>query len=208
MRLLRALPRTTSELSGSTPSVHLPSSLWELAKILAHNFTTLPIGGDGNAIATAAGFAQTFACSYPYGRKGCLIPSLGLGSYIGGGEGSETAGGLSGIWEYKADYQKTFGRHTLYVGGNIDTNNLGKTAGGNSGLTFSPFQTSNGSTGGDELASLLLSVPEGASRINTDYWETGGWVDGFYGQDQWKIRNNLTINVGLRYDVFNDTRDK
>jgi outer membrane receptor protein involved in Fe transport len=163
--------------------------------------TNVTYGGDGNSIATAAGFASSFACQYPHGRSGCLIPALGLGSYIGGGEASETAGGLSGIWEYKADYQKTFGRHTLYVGGNIDTNNLGKTAGGNSGLTFSPFQTSNGSTGGNELASFLLSVPEGASRINTDYWETGGWVSGFYGQDQWKIRDSLTINVGLRYDL-------
>ncbi len=163
--------------------------------------TNITYGGDGNSVATAAGFASSFACEYPHGRSGCLIPALGLGSYIGGGEASETAGGLSGIWEYKADYQKTFGRHTLYVGGNLDTNNLGKTAGGNSGLTFSPFQTSNGSTGGNELASFLLSVPEGASRINTDYWETGGWVYGLYGQDQWKIRDNLTINVGLRYDL-------
>ncbi|MGA8729440.1 MAG: carboxypeptidase regulatory-like domain-containing protein [Terracidiphilus sp.] len=162
--------------------------------------TNILYSGDGNSIATAAGFAPSFACEYPHGRSGCLIPALGLGSYIGGGEASETAGGLSGIWEYKADFERTFGRHTLYVGGNIDTNNLGRTAGGNSGLTFSPFQTSNGSTGGNELASFLLSVPEGASRINTDYWETGGWVYGFYGQDQWKIRDNLTINVGLRYD--------
>jgi hypothetical protein len=157
--------------------------------------------GDGNSIVTAAGFASSFACGYPYGRKGCLIPGLGLGSYIGGGEASETAGGLSGIWEYKADFQRTFARHTLYVGGNIDTNNLGRTAGGNSGITFSPFATSNGSTGGDELASFLLSLPEGASRTNTNYWETGGWVDGVYGQDQWKIRDNLTINIGLRYDL-------
>jgi hypothetical protein len=163
-----------------------------------HNTT---YNGDGNGIATAAGFAQSFACSYPYGRKGCYIPSIGLGSYIGGGEGSETAGGLSGIWEYKADFQRTFGRHTVYVGGNIDTNNLGRTAGGGSTLTFAPFETSNGSTGGDELASMLLSVPDGARRTNTNYWESGGWEDGFYGQDQWKIRNNLTINFGLRYDV-------
>jgi outer membrane receptor protein involved in Fe transport len=48
---------------------------------------------------------------------------------------------------------------------------------------------------------MLLSVPDGARRTNTNYWESGGWEDGFYGQDQWKIRNNLTINFGLRYDV-------
>jgi outer membrane receptor protein involved in Fe transport len=168
-----------------------------------HN-TTYGTAGSGNAIATAAGFASSFACSYPYGRSGCYIPSLNLGHYLysgGAGEGSETAGGLSGIWEYKADYQKTIGRHTLYFGGNIDTNNLGRTAGGNSNLNFSTFQTSNGSTGGDELASYLLGLPQGASRTNTDYWESGGWEDGIYGQDQWKIRSNLTINVGLRYDV-------
>ncbi len=157
--------------------------------------------GDGNSIASAAGFASSFACEYPHGRSGCLIPALNIGTYMGGGEASETAGGLSGIWEYKADFQHTFRRHTLYVGGNFDTNNLGRTAGGNSGITFTSFQTSNGSTGGNEFASFLLSLPNGASRINTDYWQTGGWVDGFYGQDQWKIRDDLTINVGLRYDV-------
>jgi hypothetical protein len=164
-------------------------------------FNNSTYNGDGNAIASAAGFVQSYACGYPYGRKGCYIPGLSIGSYMGGGEASESAGGLSGIWEYKADFQRTFGRHTLYVGGNIDTNNLGRTAGGNSGLTFAPFQTSNGSTGGNELASFLLSVPQGASRTNTNYWESGGWVDGVYGQDQWKIRDNLTINIGLRYDL-------
>ncbi len=163
--------------------------------------TNTTYNGDGNSIATAAGFATTFACSYPYGRSGCYIPELGIGSYIGGGEASESAGGLSGIWEYKADFQRTFRRHTLYVGGNIDTNNLGRAAGGNSSLTFSPFQTSNGSTGGNELTSFLLSLPQGAFRISSDNWESGGWVDGFYGQDQWKIRDNLTINLGLRYDL-------
>ncbi len=164
-------------------------------------FNNTTYHGDGNSIASAAGFAQSFACAYPYGRKGCYIPNISLGSYISGGEGSESAGGLSGIWEYKADYQRTFGRHTFYVGGNIDTNNLGRTAGGGSTLTFAPFETSNGSTGGDELASFLLSVPDGARRNSTNYWESGGWEDGIYGQDQWKIRDNLTINVGLRYDV-------
>ena len=48
---------------------------------------------------------------------------------------------------------------------------------------------------------MLLSLPQGARRLTTNYWESGGWEDGFYGQDQWKIRNNLTINFGVRYDV-------
>jgi outer membrane receptor protein involved in Fe transport len=204
------LPKLTSVVSFTAHNfgaqwIHTfgPSSILTVGvgQNIGTQSTNITYSGDGNSIATVAGFASTFACEYPHGRSGCLIPNLGLGSYIGGGEASETAGGLSGIWEYKADFERTFGRHTLYVGGNIDTNNLGKTAGGNSGITFSPFQTSNGSTGGNELASFLLGVPEGASRTNTDYWETGGWVDGFYGQDQWKIRDNLTINVGLRYDL-------
>ena len=53
-----------------------------LAKISAHNLTTLLYSGDGNAIASAAGFATSFACAYPYGRKGCYIPSLNLGYLI------------------------------------------------------------------------------------------------------------------------------
>jgi hypothetical protein len=182
------------------PSTILTVGIGENIGTQFHN-TTYGATGAGNAIATAAGFATNFACSFPYGRPGCLIPGLNIGRYIGGGEGSETAGGLSDIWEYKADFQRTFGRHTLYVGGNIDSNNLGRTAGGSSGITFGTFQTSNGSSGGDELASFLLSLPTGASRTNTNYWETGGWVDGIYGQDQWKIRQNLTVNLGVRYDI-------
>ena len=37
----------------------------------SHNTT---YSGDGNAIAVAAGFAQSFACDYPHGRSGCSPP--------------------------------------------------------------------------------------------------------------------------------------
>ena len=30
---------------------------------------------------------------------------------------------------------------------------------------------------------------------------SGGWVDGAYAQDSWKIRDNLTVNFGVRYDI-------
>ena len=31
--------------------------------------------------------------------------------------------------------------------------------------------------------------------------EHGGWVDGFYAMDQWKVTSKLNVNFGLRYDI-------
>jgi hypothetical protein len=48
---------------------------------------------------------------------------------------------------------------------------------------------------------MLLSVPNGATRSDIRQTASGGWVDGVYAQDSWKIRDNLTINLGVRYDI-------
>jgi outer membrane receptor protein involved in Fe transport len=169
---------------------------------IGEQFPTTVYSGDVQSIVSAAGFASSFTCGFNYGiRSGCMLPAASIGSYMSGGEDNGSPNVNSDVWEYKADYQQTFGRHTLYVGGNIDTNNQGTATATYTSVSFSPFQTSNGSAGGNELASFLLGVPNGASRSDTRQSESGGWVDGFYGQDQWKVRDNLTINVGLRYDV-------
>jgi outer membrane receptor protein involved in Fe transport len=158
--------------------------------------------GDVQSIVSAAGFDPNFACNYRFGlRKGCQLPNLSIGSYIGGGEDNGAPNVNSAVWEYKADYLQTLGRHTLYFGFNVDTNNQGKATASGSTATFSPFQTSNGSTGGNEFASFLLSLPSGASRQDRQNLQSGGYVNGVYGQDQWKLRDNLTLNFGLRYDV-------
>jgi transposase len=31
--------------------------------------------------------------------------------------------------------------------------------------------------------------------------EHGGWIDGFYAMDQWKVTSRLNVNFGLRYDI-------
>jgi outer membrane receptor protein involved in Fe transport len=167
--------------------------------------------GNYQAVLSAGGFAQGFACKHPNGlhSNGCEIPGLGFATYAGvPGESALIPNSNSLIWEGKADLVQIFGRHTFTAGFNLDTNNLGPVVVSSSSASFSPFQTSNPAnaanglpTGGDDFASFLLGLPTSANNANKDEYQTGGWVNGFYGQDQWKIRDNLTLNVGLRYDV-------
>lgn len=156
--------------------------------------------GDVAAINSAGGFAQSFNCNYVVTKR-CVLPGITFSVYSGAGEQLSTGGGLSRIYEYKADFEKTIKRNTLFVGFKFDTNNKGQSTGGGSGINFSTFQTSNGSTGGDAFASFLLDLPGGANRLDSSSSESGGWVNGVYAQDQWKVRDNLTINLGMRYDI-------
>jgi outer membrane receptor protein involved in Fe transport len=157
--------------------------------------------GNVTDIVNAAGFSSSFACGFQHSFRDCMLPYISIASYVSGGEGNSAPNDSSDVWEGKADVSKSFGRHTFYAGFNIDTNNQGKTATAGSNLGFTSFESSNGSSGGDALASFLMSVPNNVSRSDQLQLESGGFVNGFYGQDQWKIRDNLTLNIGLRYDV-------
>jgi hypothetical protein len=64
-------------------------------------------------------------------------------------------------------------------------------------------QTPSSSTGGDPMASMLMGIGmsnngnyQVASAYTTTNWQWGGFV-----QDNWKVRRNLTINLGMRYDL-------
>src|SRR4051812_23518243 len=73
-------------------------------------------------------------------------------------------------------------------------------------FSFSDAQTSNlgASRTGNSLASALLAVPSGYSAQAPQYGEVflrfNVWSG--YIQDEWKIRPNLTVNLGLRYDYL------
>jgi hypothetical protein len=53
------------------------------------------------------------------------------------------------------------------------------------------------------LANFILGAPVTIQRVTTLYkpgyrtWEVGAYV-----QDDWRVSNKLTLNIGLRYDVF------
>jgi hypothetical protein len=58
------------------------------------------------------------------------------------------------------------------------------------------------SCGGDSIASFLMGTMNGNSYYEIQFRPaTENYQYGFFGQDNWKVNQKLTLNLGLRYDV-------
>jgi len=67
--------------------------------------------------------------------------------------------------------------------------------------TAFPSQPANATTG-DEIASLLLGQVNNGRISTTNYISSDKQAWAFYAQDDWKFSRNLTINIGVRYELF------
>lgn len=62
--------------------------------------------------------------------------------------------------------------------------------------------------GGSGLASFLLGLTDGGTinnLHNVDYFRP---LYSFYGQDDWKLTPKLTLNIGLRYELFTTVKER
>jgi hypothetical protein len=155
---------------------------------------------------TQVGFSPNFAGNFRGGVS--MIPEIVIQGYIGNPNPSAHGAAqiddthVSNIWEYGGDLTKTIGRHTFKAGANFASNNANALY-LNSSVQFAAANTANpvDLSGGNAIASFLLGDPNNASRRNVIETEHGGWVDGFYAMDQWKVTSKLNVNFGLRYDL-------
>jgi len=80
----------------------------------------------------------------------------------------------------------------------------------NDNFTNNPQDPQGKTTGqnGSGLAALLLGFPNSGSRnyLQEPYYVTNGEWAGFV-QDDWKVSSRLTLNLGLRYDVFTPEKE-
>jgi len=115
----------------------------------------------------------------------------------------------TGTYSLEGDVTKAYKRHNVRVGGDLRLTHFTFINPGsfsfnsNSDFTDSNFNDpSSQATSGDGFATFLLGTPSnGAAFINAPFfmssWYIAPWV-----QDDWKVNNKLTVNLGFRYDVL------
>jgi Carboxypeptidase regulatory-like domain/TonB dependent receptor len=78
-------------------------------------------------------------------------------------------------------------------------------------LDFGPGLTDNPAapfSGGSGFASFLVGLSDSGSINNLHNIDYHHQVYAFYGQDDWKVTPNLTLNLGLRYELFTTIKER
>jgi Carboxypeptidase regulatory-like domain len=156
-----------------------------------------------NATGQPVCLSQYIAVSDPAGS--CFLGGLSAfdgNSLYGGGLGfSVFSGGPKNdtnrrYWSFTDSVSKMAGKHSITVGADIiHRYDYQLSPGGvNPGVNFTGQYT------GFPLSDFLLGYMNSFSQGSGAVGSTQGWMTGWYAQDQFKIRPNVTITPGLRWE--------
>lgn len=139
------------------------------------------------------------------------IPNANTSDLLGGGA---LIGGNGNMLEYTGDYgsyivpQDSFqysdsvtwtkGRNNFKFGATIIRRHVDLFR-PKSGKGFFNFGALTGYDAADAIAGFVNSYSVGP---NLGMVQTRNWETGYYVQDDWRVTNRLTLNLGLRYDLY------
>jgi Carboxypeptidase regulatory-like domain len=103
---------------------------------------------------------------------------------------------VNNTYQWLDNFSRVVGNHSFKVGGefHLDQINTDPIAQFNGNFLFSGSET------GSDFADFLLGIPSqyNQSQLNAFYGRNK--YTGVYAQDTWRLRSNLTLNYGLRWD--------
>jgi hypothetical protein len=93
---------------------------------------------------------------------------------------------------------RVIGSHTLKAGGQFHADQVNN----HPNATFNGTFNLDGTETGDPYADFLIGVASNFTQSYGQPFYLRNRYFGFYAQDSWQARHNLTINAGLRWDVI------
>jgi hypothetical protein len=135
---------------------------------------------------------------------------LGGGALIGGNNTNLSYTGDGGpyeapqhSYEYVDSLSYNHGKHALKFGGQVLFRHV-DFAQENDAKGFFEYQgTGSDYTGWDTAEDLVGFVNTYQLANATALYHTRTYEMGFFGEDDWKVTHRLTLNLGLRYDLYN-----
>lgn len=160
------------------------------------NFNSSLNGTDFNSEAGIQGFDQLNTPPQFY-----TFPSISITNYsnfTGGSSGNVPKKNKLRSWQYVDRVSYTSGKHEIQFGYENFHNTFMYQLGQNSTGVF----TFNGKYSGDNFADFLLGYPLSVSRsfFRSLYGDTGN-LHSMYGQDDYRVAHNLTLNLGVRWEI-------
>lgn len=105
---------------------------------------------------------------------------------------------VNNTFQWMDNFSRVVGKHTIKLGGefHLDQINTNPDAIYNGAFVF------QGSETGLDLADFLLGIASSYNQGDSQRFYNRNRYTGLFVQDSWRIRPNLTINYGVRWDVI------
>ena len=161
-----------------------------------HNDLGKPVGGLGVSLASQ-GFVTGAGTPgiVPLNPQGEGVENIVFNAFSIGTNANELKQ-VNNTFQWLDNFSKVVGRHTMKFGAEFhyDQVNTNPIAQFNGNFLFTGSET------GSDFADFLLGIPSqyNQSQLQPFYGRNQYW--GLYGQDSWRVRSNLTLNYGLRWD--------
>jgi hypothetical protein len=166
--------------------------------LLNRNIIGQPHGGLGVSLAsqgftTGTGTPGIFVQAPQYeGVENMTFPTLVMGVPI------TNLTQVNNTYYLSDGGSRTLSSHTLKFGGQFHLDQVNE----HPNATFNGTFNINGTETGSPYADFLLGTPSNFTQSSGQPFYLRNRYFGLYVQDSWRVRSNLTINAGLRWDVI------